>query len=155
MAGMAWLLARRDLCAGLLMLAIGVSAALAATQYDLGTLRRMGPGFFPMSLGVILAVVGGLIVATARKADASGATSVSADWRGWGCICASIVAFVVLGRYGGLVPATFATVFIAALADRDNSVRAAAVLAALMTAICVLIFWYLLKIAFPLIRWGA
>ncbi|MEJ0045599.1 MAG: hypothetical protein WDN04_05275 [Rhodospirillales bacterium] len=42
------------------------------------------------------------------------------EWRGWICIVASVLAFVVLGKYGGLLPATFAIVFIAALGDRDN-----------------------------------
>jgi hypothetical protein len=43
------------------------------------------------------------------------------EWRGWLCICSSIVAFAVIGKYGGLLPATFAIVFIAALGDRQNT----------------------------------
>lgn len=150
MAG--WIAARKDLLGGLLMFTLGAVTALEATSYNLGTLRRMGPGFFPLALGVLLAIVGVLIVATARR---TGSVSHAPEWRGWFCICASIGAFVVLGRYGGLVPATFAIVAIAALGDRDNSVSTALGLAAVMTALGVVVFWWLLGVAFPLFRWGS
>ena len=53
---------------------------------------------------------------------------VPPEWRGGFCIGASIVAFVVLGKYGSLLLATFAIVFISALGDRQNTVARAAVL---------------------------
>ena len=150
-----WVAARKDFCAGLLILVLGVLTVTEATTYEIGSLRRMGPGFFPLGLGVIMALVGGLILLTARKVQTeSGAVQLPPEWRGWICICASIAAFVVLGRYGGLVPATFAIVFIAALGDRQNSVVTSAMLAGVMTLLCVIVFWWLLKVAFPLFRWG-
>lgn len=144
---------RKDFLGGLLMLALGLATALQASRYDLGSLRRMGPGFFPLSLGVILALTGALIMATA-KAPAAPVERSAPEWRGWGCICAGIAAFVILGQYGGLIPATFAVVLISALGDRQNTLPVAASLATVMTAACVLIFWWLLQVPLPLFRWG-
>ena len=150
-----WVATRKDFCAGLLILVLGALTVTEATTYEIGSLRRMGPGFFPLGLGVIMTLVGGLILLTARKVrTANGVVPLPPEWRGWICICVSIAAFVVLGRYGGLVPATFAIVFIAALGDRQNSLVISAVLAGVMTLLCVIVFWWLLKVAFPLFRWG-
>jgi ABC-type dipeptide/oligopeptide/nickel transport system permease component len=76
------------------------------------------------------------------------------EWRAWFLICFSIVAFVVIGIYGGLVPATFAIVFISALADRQNTVKDSALLSAAMVVISVVVFWWALELVFPLFRWG-
>ena len=62
--------------------------------------------------------------------------------------------FVVFGVYGGLVPATFLSVFIAAMGDRTNSIRDAVILAAGVTLAGVLIFVYGLSMTFPLFTWG-
>ncbi len=145
----------KDVIGGALVLVLGLATAFQASSYDIGSLRRMGPGFFPLSLGVILAATGVLIILGGRRAvEVEAAKNLPAEWRGWLCICAGIAAFVILGRYGGLVPATFATVFISALGDRQNSLRAALVLAVAMTLVCVIIFWWLLQVQFPLLRWG-
>jgi hypothetical protein len=52
------------------------------------------------------------------------------------------------------VPATFLSVFIAAMGDRSTSVRASALLATGITIVGVLIFIYGLKMTFPLFTWG-
>jgi hypothetical protein len=52
------------------------------------------------------------------------------------------------------LPATFAIVFISALGDRHNTFLSAATLALTMTAISVVVFWWLLKVQFPLLTWG-
>ena len=77
-----------------------------------------------------------------------------AEWRGWGCIVLGVVSFLVLGTYGGLVPATFACVFISALGDRGGSVRESLGLACVVTIVGVILFYYLLKVQLPLWRWG-
>jgi hypothetical protein len=145
----------RDFLGGGLVLLLGVGAALQASQYELGSLRRMGPGYFPLALGVILAVTGALIMlASLRTAIVPVLARQRPEWRGWFCICASMVLFAVIGTYGGLLPATFACVFIAALGDRKNTLVASAVLAAAMTLVCLIVFWWLLKVNLPLFDWN-
>ena len=76
------------------------------------------------------------------------------EWRGWICILGGVIAFVIFGVYGGLVPATFASVFVAALGDRQNNVKQSALLAAALTVFCVIVFHYGLKLQLPLFQWG-
>ncbi|MDR5781258.1 tripartite tricarboxylate transporter TctB family protein [Caballeronia sp. LZ065] len=156
-----WL--RKDAMAGALMFAIGLAVMAQASTYPLGTLAHMGPGFFPSALGVLLALIG-VAIALSRPADASSADAREThaaqeparkpEWRGWACITAGIVSFIVLGHYGGLLPATFGVVFISALGDRDNTVRSAACLALAISVVCVVVFWWALKIQLPLFQWG-
>ena len=157
---------KRDMFGAALMMALGIVVIVVGRGYDMGTLTRMGAGYVPVVLGVLLVVLGVLIVATTRRSAlpkssslptvtlAHEAAPAHAEWRGWGCILGGVAAFVVLGTYGGLVPATFFAVFIAAMGDRKNSVRDAALLALGITIAGVLIFSWGLKLVFPLFTWG-
>ncbi|MBW4090584.1 MAG: tripartite tricarboxylate transporter TctB family protein [Proteobacteria bacterium] len=146
---------RKDFLGGGLMLLLGLGAAFQASHYEFGTLRRMGPGYFPLALGLILALTGlAILLGSLRGAAAVAAARLAPEWRGWICICAGVASFAVIGRWGGLLPATFASVFLAALGDRKNTPVAAGVLAAVMTLVCLVVFWWLLKIELPLFRWG-
>jgi hypothetical protein len=148
--------ANRDYYAGALMLVIGAVTVWQGAGYHFGSLTRMGPGFFPVALGVLLALLGIAIAAGAvRKRSAIEAVDAApAEWRAWACILAGVAAFVVLGKYGGMLPATFAIVFLSALGDRDNTVRSAFVLAVAMCIVAVVVFWWLLQIRLPLVGWG-
>ncbi len=144
----------RDRIGGSLMIAIGLAAALQGMTYSVGQMAHIGPGFFPVALGVILALVGAAITVTA-SAEQAGSERLrhGAEWRGWGCIALAVLAFVVLGRYGGLVPATFAVVFISALGDRKNTVWEALALAVGVVVVCIIVFWWALQVQFPLFSW--
>ena len=102
---------------------------------------------------MILGVAGGAADGDG-EAPAAPADRLAPEWRGWSCICVGIRRLVVLGQWGGLIPATFAVVFIAALATDRNTVFGSAVLGVVMTGACVLVFWWLLQVPFPLLRWG-
>ena len=141
----------RDRAGGALVALTGLGATVVGSSYPLGSLNRMGPGFFPVSLGVILTVTGLLIALSAKASGPPGAHGPMApDLRGWACILAGVAAFAVLGQRAGLVPATFAVVFISAMGDRRNSLGAAAMLALVMVVVCVVVFVWLLNIPFNL-----
>jgi uncharacterized membrane protein len=152
------MLQKRDFYAGSLMTVIGAAVSLDSYfGYTLGTLIHMGPGMFPLMLGITLTFVGMLILGTAV------ATPLGADerilpkkreWRGWGCILAGPICFIILGDYFGLVPATFSCVFVSALGDRTAKLKDSAILAAGVTFFGVLLFSYVLKIPFPMFRLG-
>lgn len=147
----------RDYYGGALLILLGLYATVRGRQYSVGTLDAMGPGFFPVALGVVLALLGVVVAFQGARRGARHVSSAEAaplQWRGWGCIVASIVAFVAIARYGGFVPATFAIVFISALGDRRNSVQQAALLAAAISVVCVVVFWWALQLQFPLFAWG-
>ena len=142
---------RRDYYAGGLMVLIGGGAAVVGSQYQMGSLTRMGPGFFPTALGVLLAILGIVIAGTAAYSPtpAAAGPAMRPDWRGWLCIAGGAFLFIALAGHGGLVPATFACVFVAAMGDRTNSWKEAALLAAGVTFFGTLLFAYLLQISIP------
>jgi len=145
----------KDVLGGGLMIALGIGVVIQSRSYTFGTLSRMGPGYFPVALGVILALAGLAIVVKGWLAGAPEETkAVPLEWRAWMLIGLSIVAFVVLAEYLGLVPATFAVVFISALADRQNTWRHAALLGLAIVVVSVVVFWWALQIQLPLFRWG-
>ena len=53
---------QKDFFSGLLYTVVGAAFAYGATSYNLGTGARMGPGYFPLLLGSILAIIGAIIL---------------------------------------------------------------------------------------------
>lgn len=146
---------KRDYYSGALMMFIGAGAVLEGQRYGIGTLTRMGPGFFPVALGVILVLIGALIAGSAYASDEPEKERflpAKPEWFAWACIAASPLFFIALGEYAGLLPATFACVFVAALGDRETTLKQAAVLAAAISLSGILLFSFVLKIPFPVIR---
>jgi hypothetical protein len=153
----------KDRIGGALLVAAGLAVVAAGASYGMGSLRQMGSGFFPAVLGALMALIGAALLAGSRRAPAGMASGPLPEmahlagpvvqWRGWLCIVGGVAAFVVLGEHGGLVPASFVSVFVAAMGDRGNSWRAAAALAALMTVLGVVVFHFGLHLLLPLFTW--
>ena len=146
---------KRDYYAGGLMLLIGTGAAVTGAGYKFGSLARMGPGFMPVMLGIVLAFLGLLIAGVAlgsAEPDDKKFLPDNPQWFGWLCILAGPVLFIVLGQYAGMIPAVFACVFVCALGDKTGTYKSSAILAAGVTVFGVLLFHYLLSIPFPLLR---
>lgn len=147
---------KRDAWASGLLCALGIGVVLQGVNYSIGSMARMGPGFFPVMLGVLLIFLGVLcLFATGITADDEEEDHIGPpEWRGWCGIVTGVIAFIVLGKYGGLVPATFALVFISALGDRTHTLRSALLLSVFVTIVGVLIFSWGLELQFPMFRWG-
>jgi hypothetical protein len=77
------------------------------------------------------------------------------EWRGWLCILGGVISFAFVGNHGGLLPATFACVFISAMGDRSNTVKTAALLASAMTVFCLIVFHFALSLQLPLFQWNS
>lgn len=145
---------KRDYYAGALMVLIGAVAINEGRNYQLGTLQKMGPGYFPMMLGALLILLGILIAGTASTGGGEEESLPHTEWRGWACIIAGPILFVFFGRFFGLLPATFACVFVSALGDRETTLKGAAILSASVTVFGILLFSYLLKVSMPILKWG-
>jgi hypothetical protein len=52
---------QKDFFSGLMFMCVGVAFAWGASSYNIGNGARMGPGYFPLVLGVLLSVLGGVI----------------------------------------------------------------------------------------------
>lgn len=156
---------QKDYCGAFILCALGTATAIKAQDYHLGTLKRMGPGFVPTALGVILVIVGLILfagtllrrdvvaAASGPKLPSTGVTiTLNAEWRGWLCICAGVLAFAFLAERAGLIPATFACVGITAMGDRDNGWREAVLLSVGMAIFAVAVFWWGLGVRLALVE---
>jgi hypothetical protein len=147
---------KRDYYAGALISLIGAFLALNGWTYQIGTLTRMGPGMFPVSLGVILIFLGVLIAANAGEVTADSLdhldhdASPYPDFKGSMAIIAGMLAFIFLTQTIGFVAGTFACVFIAAMGDKDATLIGSLVLSAVVTVIGIIVFIYGLKMNLPL-----
>ncbi len=151
------LVRKRDFYAGGLMTLLGAAVTLDSMSYEVGTMTHMGPGMFPLMLGVVLTFIGILIFGTALVTPLDPDESIlpkQKEWRGWSCIIAGPILFIIAGEFFGMAPAIFACVFVSALGDRTATMKGSLILAAAVTFFGVLLFSYVLHLPFPIFRWG-
>jgi hypothetical protein len=131
--------ARKDTFAGLVLIAFGLAFAIGATNYDLGVVSRMGPGYVPLALGCILVAIGILtIVEGVLRAEGSPIGPV--PWRAIVLLIGAVLFFAFTVRRLGLVPAIFVSAIMAAFSSTRTTVIQALVIALALTVFCVLIF---------------
>src|ERR1700741_2757036 len=130
-AGVQNLLQKKDFYAGLFIVLLGAGVTLNSTTYRLGTFMHMGPGMFPFMLGIMMMFVGALIfiagVATPLE-EGERILPESMEWRGWACILAGPLMFILFGVYLGMAAAAFMCVFVSALVDRTPKCKGFAIL---------------------------
>ena len=151
------LLQKKDFYAGLFMVLLGGAVTLNSSTYNLGTFMHMGPGMFPFMLGILMSFVGVLIFISGVMTPLEAGERIlpeSMEWRGWACILAGPLMFILFGQFFGMVAGTFMCVFVSALGDKSATLKGSAILAAGITVAGAILFSYILKVPFPLFRWG-
>lgn len=137
-----------DIWGGLAIALLGLGAAgWAWITYDPGTLRRLGPGAFPIGLGLALAGLGLAIALPALKR--AGAAVTPEPWAA-ACVLGAILVFGLGLRPLGLVPATALSVLVSTLPAPRPGWLWRAVLAVLVTGLTVLLFHVGLRMTLPL-----
>jgi hypothetical protein len=140
--------ARKDLLAGATFVVFGLAFAVTSSTYEVGTLLRMGPGYFPLVLGSLLVLLGILIAVkgfVAADSDEIGPV----PWKALALLVAALLFFGYTVRGLGVVPALLVTIFLSALAGHRARVVPAVVIAACLTALSVLIFIIALQLRLP------
>lgn len=146
---------QKDFFSGLMFAAIGTAFAGGATHYNVGVGARMGPGYFPLVLGVLLAMLGLAITFKSLAAGVPDGDPVGRwAWRPLGFILgANLVFGVLLGGLPsiglpamGLVLAIYALTLIASLASEEFNLKEVVVLATLLNAGSYLAFVVVLKL---------
>ena len=142
----------RDIIGGLVLMLIGaVAAVYAFDAYPLGTLRRMGPGFFPAYLGALLVVLGLIIFLPALFR--AGPQMPEIEWRSLVFISLAGLFFALGVNRVGIVPSVMGVVLISALADNKLSLRAALVYSTALAIGCWVIFAIALDLPVQAFRW--
>ena len=151
---------QKDFFSGLLFTVVGVAFAWGATNYSVGTGARMGPGYFPLILGIFMAILGAVITFKSLVVEtADGAGDKIGSWA-WKPLFFIIEANVVFGlSIGGLpsikLPAMglifgiFALTFIASNAGEEFNLKEVTILAVILSIMSYAAFILLLKLQFP------
>lgn len=142
--------AEKDFFAGLLYLAIAAVFLWLGRDYRLGTASRMGPGYFPLTLGWVLFVFGALSLLRAFWTDGDRVGGIA--FRPLIAITVAVIAFAALIPTAGLAFALPALVVISATASRQTTydLRSGLALVAL-TAFCILVFVKGLGVPMPIL----
>jgi len=137
----------RDFVAGLVFIAIGIAALIGASEYPLGTVRSIGPGYYPILVGIALALLGAAIAFKGLK-PSTGPESTPDEGglalRPLVFVVAAVVAFGLLVRPFGLAAAIVALIVISSLAGRDFNIVRVTLLCIGMTVLAWLVFIYVL-----------
>lgn len=149
---------QKDFFAGLMFMSLGVAFAWGATSYSIGTGARMGPGYFPLMLGIFLTVLGaaitfGGLVAKRTDGDKIGAWAFRPLFF---VISANLLFGVCLGGLPsigvpsmGLMFGIYVLTFVASLADNNMKVKPTFFLASILASMSYVAFVQLLKLQFP------
>src|SRR5262249_29824558 len=124
-------------------------AIVTSRGYSMGTGSKMGPGYFPMMLGIALAALG--LVLVVRSTVIDGAPVTRLQWRPTLMIVIGVVLFGLMVPYLGLVISLGAVTIVSAFASRESRPVEVAALTTVLAALSVGIFVYALRL--PLEIW--
>ncbi|WP_244600804.1 tripartite tricarboxylate transporter TctB family protein [Agrobacterium sp. LAD9] len=130
----------RDLVAGMVIFALGAGFFLSSQSLAFGTAIRMGPGYFPTILSVLLMLLGIGITLLALRHPYNGNAFGKVAWRGVLLVLGSTILFGLTIRGLGIAPTVAIIILISASASHYARVRTALPLAICLAAFCCLVF---------------
>jgi len=149
---------QKDFYSGLLYTIVGAAFAYGAISYNIGTGARMGPGYFPLLLGSILAIIGAIVLFKALVVETPTGDPVGAwAWKPLSFIISGNLLFgVLLGGLPsiklpamGLIVAIYGTTLVVSLAGDKFKLKEVLILATILSVMSYLAFIMLLKLQFP------
>ncbi|RYH41152.1 MAG: tripartite tricarboxylate transporter TctB family protein [Alcaligenaceae bacterium] len=141
---------KQDFWSGVMFVALGIGFAVQATKYSMGTAARMGPGYFPFWLGVVLALLGAIILIGSLSKRATETTIDKFDFRIVALVVGSVILYGFILRPLGLYVSVFLLVVISSLASHEFSFKVAAANAIFLVLFSYLAFVKGLGLIFPL-----
>lgn len=148
----------KDFFAGLMFLVLGGGFAWGATSYTIGTGARMGPGYFPLLVGALLAVIGVLVMLKAMVIETQDGARVGAfAWKPLFFILGAnllfgilLVGLPALGIPGmGLIVAIYGLAIVASLAGEEFNFKEALILATVLAVGSYVVFVWALNLTLP------
>lgn len=141
----------KDLAAGALFIAAAALFAALAAGYDLGTSRKMGPGYFPLVLAGLLALLGLVLVVRSLRFAGTGEAIGKVPWRALALVVAAPLIFGLTVRGLGMVPAIILVVLVSAAASPQSRRPESILLALGLAAFCWAVFIEGLGLPLPLL----
>lgn len=141
-------LRNKDFWSGAMLTGIGLTAGLIARDYQMGTVLRMGSGYFPTILSGMLIVFGVILMLRAFRTT----ESIEGGWspRALIIVPISLALFGFLLDRAGFIPAMLVIVIGSALAGAEFKFVEVVALAVGLTLASIAIFVYGLGLPYPL-----
>lgn len=136
---------------GVLFLAVGLGVVVASLGYQIGTPARMGSGFFPLCLGIILLFLGAALAFQSCTAGAIRERLETWELKPLLIILGSVTLFGVLLLDFGLIVATIAMVVASSFASREGSWTTIFATSVFLALFCYLIFVVGLELQVPVL----
>jgi hypothetical protein len=142
----------KDFWAGLIFTAAGLGFGILSRDYEFGTTFRMGPGYFPTVLAVLLVILG--LATTIRAFVIDGPPVQGLALKAILLVLGPVVLFGFILRGAGLGLALLLLVLISAYASVRFRWPVAVLLAIGLTAFALFVFVTALGLPIPVIgRW--
>jgi hypothetical protein len=140
---------QKDFVAGLLYIAIGLAFAIGSWGYPMGTAARMGPGYLPFWVGLIMTGIGLLVLAGALRSH--GDPEVLERWalKPLFVILGSVVVFGLLFDTMGLIVSVIVLTTGSSLASPEFTWRATLLNTVALVVIAVVVFVHALGLQLP------
>ena len=141
---------QRDFVSGLMFVTVGVGFAIGATAYPFGGSAKPGPGYFPLLLGLIQALLGAVVLFKSLTVETEDGEPIGGlALKPLLLILGGVVLFGVLLPRAGLVIAVPVLVIIASFAGDEFHWKGVLITAALLTAGSWLVFVKSLGLVIP------
>ena len=130
---------------------IGLFFTFVAMQYQMGTAAKMGPGYFPFCLGILMTVLGLIVLVQSLRATAMIESIPKFNWRIIGQITGAVVLYGLLLPRMGFLIAVVVLVLVSASASKEFTWKGSLINAAFLVAFTYSVFVMGLKLQFPLL----
>jgi len=144
---MQWIRHPKDFWSGVLFIAIGLAAIGISSTYPLGTAARMGPGYFPRMLGILLMVLGTVLALRALRS--TGGSLAKWKLRPLVFVLGSVVVFGIIVHYVGVMLGTIFLIVGASAASHEFRPKESVIAGILLAALAVGVFIIGLKLQLP------
>lgn len=138
----------KDFWAGLLFIGIGLGAIGVGSNYTLGTAARMGPGYFPRLLGLMLIVLGAIITMRGMRTHGEGVPAWR--WRPTLIVLGSVVLFGMIVSKVGVAISTVFLIVTASMASHEFRAKESVAVGVFLSALAVGVFVIGLHLQLPI-----
>lgn len=141
----------KDFNTGLLFIFFGISTTALVRSYPIGTAAKMGPGYFPFVLGLMLIVLGFVILLKSLSKGRGIRRKGPIRVRPAILVLSSIVLFGLLLLPLGLLFSTLLLVLISSMASDEFKIKVAILNALILLIVVLVIFVYFLQFQIPVL----
>ncbi|WP_066731618.1 tripartite tricarboxylate transporter TctB family protein [Cupriavidus sp. D384] len=140
---------QKDFASGLMFILVGLSFSFVARGYSMGTAAKMGPGYFPFWLGIVLAVLGALVLWGSLSSRMEEDHLARWDLKILLWILGSVVLFGLLLKPLGMVLSVVVLVLVSSMASHEFSWKGAVLNAIILVIISMGAFVYGINLQMP------